>query len=204
MGRWKDNAVGRLEEAAMELYRAPGYDKVTVAEIAEHAGLTRRTFFRYFPDKREVLFFGADKLEAFVVEIVRSAPEETPALEAVAAALAEVARRSDEEPAFADFARTRHALIRTYAELHERELSKHASLASAIAGALRQRGVTEPAASLAAEAGIAAFKVGFERWIDDPKRRKMGAHMLEVMRGLGAVVVEQLTAARAASPSRTT
>jgi len=187
----------------MELYREPGYDKVTVAEIAERAGLTRRTFFRYFSDKREVLFFGAHKLEAFVVEVVLSAPEATPALEAVAAALAAVARRSDEEPTFADFARDRHALIRTYAELHERELSKHASLALAMAGALRQRGVNEPAASLAAEAGIAAFKVGFERWVDDPERRKMGAHLGEVMRGLETVVVEQVTAARAASPSRT-
>ena len=203
MGRWEDNAVGRLQEAAMELYREPGYDKVTVAEIAERAGLTRRTFFRYFSDKREVLFFGAHKLEAFVVEVVLSAPEATPALEAVAAALAAVARRSDEEPTFADFARDRHALIRTYAELHERELSKHASLALAMAGALRQRGVNEPAASLAAEAGIAAFKVGFERWVDDPERRKMGAHLGEVMRGLETVVVEQVTAARAASPSRT-
>jgi len=188
----------------MELYREPGYDKVTVAEIAARAGLTRRTFFRHFPDKREVLFFGADKLEAFVVDVVLSAPESTPALEAVAAALAAVARRSDAEPAFADFARDRHTLIRTYAELHERELGKHASLASAMAAALRRRGVTEPAASLAAEAGIAAFKVGFERWVDDPRRRKMGAHMREVMRGLGAVVLEQRTAARAASPSRTT
>ena len=203
MGRWEDNAVGRLQEAAMELYREPGYDEVTVAEIAERAGLTRRTFFRYFSDKREVLFFGAHKLEAFVVEVVLSAPEATPALEAVAAALAAVARRSDEEPTFADFARDRHALIRTYAELHERELSKHASLALAMAGALRQRGVNEPAASLAAEAGIAAFKVGFERWVDDPERRKMGAHLGEVMRGLETVVVEQVTAARAASPSRT-
>jgi AcrR family transcriptional regulator len=201
MGRWEDNAVGRLQEAAMELYREPGYDKVTVAEIAARAGLTRRTFFRYFSDKREVLFFGAEKLEAFVVESVLAAPEGTPALEAVALALATVARRSDVEPAFADFARERHALIRTYAELHERDLSKHASLASATAAALRQRGIAEPAATLAAEAGIAAFKVGFERWIDDPKRRPMGAHMREAMRGLGAVVLEQVRAAGAASPN---
>jgi AcrR family transcriptional regulator len=197
MGRWEDNAVGRLQEAAMELYREPGYDKVTVAEIAARAGLTRRTFFRYFSDKREVLFFGAEKLEAFVVEGILAAPEATPALEAVAVALAAVARRSDEEPTFADFARERHALIRTYAELHERELSKHASLASAMAGALRRRGVAEPAATIAAEAGIGAFKVGFELWIDDPKRRKMGAHVRGAMRVLGAVVLEQVMAGSA-------
>jgi AcrR family transcriptional regulator len=194
MGRWEDNAVGRLQDAAMELYRDPGYDKVTVAEIAERAGLTRRTFFRYFADKREVLFFGAEKLEAFVADGVLAAPRGAPALDAVATALAAVARRTDEDPAFADFARQRHALIRTHAELRERELAKLASLASAAAAALRTRGVADAAASLAAEAGIAAFKVGFERWVDDPRRRKMGHHVREAMRGLGALALEQVAA----------
>jgi AcrR family transcriptional regulator len=192
MGRWEDNAVGRLQEAAMELYREPGYDKVTVAEIAARAGLTRRTFFRYFSDKREVLFFGTAKLEAFVAEGVLAAPPGTPALAAVATALAAVARQSDEDSAFADFARRRHALIRAYAELRERELAKLASLASATAAALRRRGVAEPAASLAAEAGVAAFKVGFERWVDDPRRRKMGHHVRQAISGFGTLVLEQV------------
>jgi|HubBroStandDraft_4_1064222.scaffolds.fasta_scaffold467712_1 AcrR family transcriptional regulator len=192
MGRWEDNAVGRLQEAALELYSEPGYDKVTVAEIAARAGLTRRTFFRYFSDKREVLFFGAEKLEAFVAEGVLAATPGTPALAAVATALAAVTRRSDEDPAFADFARQRHALIRTYAELRERELGKLAALASAAAAALRRRGVAEPGASLAAEAGVAAFKVGFERWVDDPRRRKLGHHVRGAMRGFGTLVLEQV------------
>ena len=194
MARWEDNAVGRLQDAATELYRKPGYDKVTVAEIAARADLTRRTFFRYFSDKREVLFFGAEKLEAFLAEAVLAATPGTPALDAVASALAAVTRRADADPTFGDFARQRHALIRTYAELHERELGKLASLASAAAVALRQRGVPEPAASLAAEAGIAAFKVGFERWVDDPKQRKLGHHLREAMRGFGTLVLEQVTA----------
>lgn len=180
----------------MELYREPGYDKVTVAEIAARAGLTRRTFFRYFSDKREVLFFGAEKLEAFVAEGVLAAAPGTPALAAVATALAAVARRSDEDSAFADFARRRHTLIRAYAELRERELGKLASLASAAAAALRGRGVGEPSASLAAEAGVAAFKVGFERWVDDPRRRKMGHHLREAMRGFGTLVLEQVATPR--------
>jgi AcrR family transcriptional regulator len=193
MGRWEDNAVGRLQEAALDLYGDPGYDKVTVAEIAERAGLTRRTFFRYFSDKREVLFFGAEKLEAFVMESVLAAPPGTPALEVVAMALAAVARRSDEDPAFAEFARRRHALIRTYGELRERELGKLAALAASAAAALQRRGVANPAASLAAETGVAAFKVGFERWVDDPRRRKMGHHLREAMRGLGALALERAT-----------
>lgn len=200
MARWEDNAVGRLQEAALELYRDPGYDKVTVAEIAERAGLTRRTFFRYFSDKREVLFYGADKLEAFIAEAVLTAPPGTVALDVVTTALIAVIRRPDEDPAFADFARQRHALIRTYADLRERELAKLASLASATAAALRGRGVPEPTASLAAEAGVAAFKVGFERWVDDPRRRKLEHHVHQATGGLVALLLEQAAARRAPAP----
>jgi hypothetical protein len=102
--------------------------------------------------------YGAEKLEALVAGGILAAPPGTPSLDAVAPALAAVTRRSDEDPAFAEFGRPRHALIRTYAELRERELAKLASLASATAATLRRRGVSEPAASLAAEAGVAAFK----------------------------------------------
>ena len=85
----------------MELYREPGYDKVTVAEIAERAGLTRRTFFRYFADKREVLFFGAEKLEAFFAEGVLATAPGMPATRRRCHGLAAVTRRPDEDPAFA-------------------------------------------------------------------------------------------------------
>ena len=204
MARWGPNAARRLQEAAMELYREPGYHAVTVAEIAARAGLTRRTFFRYFPDKREVLFFGTEKLAALVTEGVMAAPPGTPAIEAVATALAPVAQLSDEDPTHAAFARQRHAVIQANAELRERELSKHASLASAIAAALRYRGVTEPAARLAAEAGLAAFTVGFEQWIGDPERRPMGTHVREAMRGLGSVVVGSVVLKQVATRGRTT
>ena len=191
MARWEANAVERLRDAAMELYRDPGYDKVTVAEIAARAGLTPRTFFRYFPDKREVLFFGSDKVEAMIVENIAAAPERTPALTCVTTALALISRFSDEDPVHAAYARQRHPVIQAYAELRERELGKHAALASAIAGALQRRGVAVPASRLAAEAGLAAFKVGFEQWMDDPKHRTMGHHVREAMRSLAAVVLEK-------------
>jgi transcriptional regulator MftR-like protein len=108
-------------------------------------------------------------------------------MEAVTAALDAVARASDERSGFADFARQRHDLIQTYGELRERELTKLASLGSALAGALRRRGVAEPAASFTAEVGIAVFKIAFERWVGDPKRRRWGHHMREVMGTLEAV-----------------
>lgn len=162
MGRWEPDARGRLEQAAMELYVERGFEQTTVAEIAERAGLTERTFFRYYTDKREVLFAGAAMLEEVLVSAVIEAPESAAPIEAVVTALEGAAAMFQER---GDHARQRQAVIDANPGLRERELIKLASLATAIAGALRQRGVPEPAASLTAEAGIAVFKIAFERWV---------------------------------------
>ncbi len=177
MPRWEPNARDRLVKAAMELFEARGFDQTAVADIAVKAGLTERTFFNCFADKREVLFHGAEKLESFLVESVARVPASASATEAVAAALEAVAHASDGWPEFADFARRRHGLLQLHAELRERELTKLASLGSAMAGALRGRGVPAPSASLAAEVGMAVFKVAFERCMSDPKRRKLAFHL---------------------------
>jgi AcrR family transcriptional regulator len=171
MVRWEPNPRGRLEQAALELYHQRGFESTTVAEIAERAGLTERTFFRHFADKREVLFSGAGGLQELLVNNVAEAPAASPPIEAIAAALVEVATAVFEPRR--EFARQRQAIIAANAELQERELIKLASLASAVAGALRGRGVSDPAASLAAEAGIAAFKIAFERWTSETSQRTL-------------------------------
>jgi AcrR family transcriptional regulator len=150
----------------MELYAERGFEPTTVADIAERAGLTERSFFRHFADKREVLFSGAVALREFLVHQVDDAPASLSPIDAIVAALVASATTI-----FADrreFARWRQAIIAANAELQERELIKLANLASALADALRRRGVADPAASLAAEAGMAVFKIAFERWISDP------------------------------------
>jgi AcrR family transcriptional regulator len=162
MGRWEPNARGRLEMAALELYHERGFEQTTVVEIAKRAGVTERTFFRYFADKREVLFSGAGSLQELLVTNVAAAPASTSPIDAVTAAL-EVAGSLLQERR--DFARKRQAVITANAELQERELIKLASLAASMAAVLRTRGVSEPTASLAAEAGIAVFKVAFETWV---------------------------------------
>ena len=164
MGRWEPNARGRLEQAALELYVERGFEQTTVAEIAERAGLTERTFFRYFADKREVLFAGADVLQELLVSAVVGAPGSVAPLEAVAAALEAAGALLQERR---EYSRRRQAVIDANAALQERELIKLASLASALADALRKRGVTDPAAGLTAEAGIAIFKIAFERWVNE-------------------------------------
>jgi AcrR family transcriptional regulator len=164
MGRWEPDARGRLERAAMELYIERGFDQTTVAEIAARAGLTERTFFRHFADKREVLFAGAGQLQDFLVSALANAPDSAAPIDAVAAALEAAGALLQER---GEYAGQRQAVIAANAELQERELIKLASLASALASTLRQRGVRDPAASLAAEAGIAVFKIAFERWASE-------------------------------------
>ena len=184
MSRWEPNARGRLEQAALELYAERGFEQTTVAEIAERAGLTERTFFRHFADKREVLFAGAGTLREFLVSAVTGAPESAVPIEAVAAALEAAGALLQERRAYS---LQRQAVIAANAGLQERELIKLASLASALAEALRQRGVTEPAASLTAEAGIAVFKIAFERWTDGAGQQELPQVIRESLDELKAV-----------------
>ena len=188
MGRWEPDARGRLEQASLKLYIERGFEQTTVAEIARLAGLTERTFFRYFADKREVLFAGAGTLQEFFVSTVASAPDSAAPIDAVAAALEAAGALLQERR---DSVRQRQAVIAANAELRERELIKLASLASAMADALRQRGVGDPAASLAAEAGIAVFRVAFERWINETSQRDLPQLVRESLDELKAVTAGQ-------------
>ncbi len=154
----------------MELYVERGFESTTVAEIAERAGLTERTFFRHFADKREVLFAGSAMLEELLTERVASAPDAATPIDAVMAALESTGSVLQER---GDWSRQRQAVIAANAELRERELIKLASLATALAESLRRRGVKDPAASLTAEAGIAAFRVAYERWVQQPSNRNL-------------------------------
>lgn len=184
MGRWEPDAEGRFRAAALELFAERGYDVTTVADIAERAGLTRRTFFRYFTDKREVLFNGSERLQQTMVMALNSAPKRATAFEAVAAALEATA------DFFADnreFARRRNAVIAAHADLHERELIKLATLSAALAKGLRSRGVDELDASLAAEAGIAVFRVAFAQWVAEGEQRGFGEIVTESLARLKAI-----------------
>jgi AcrR family transcriptional regulator len=170
MTRWQPDGRGRLEQAALALYGERGFENTTVAEIAARAGLTERTFFRHYADKREVLFSGADVLQQLLVSNVTAAPDFIAPIDAVGAALEAAGALLEQRR---EYARQRHAIIAANTELQERELIKLASLASAIADTLRQRGVSDPAASLTAEAGIAVFRIAFERWVRETNQRDL-------------------------------
>jgi AcrR family transcriptional regulator len=183
MGRWQPDARGRLGQAAMELFAERGYDDTTVADIAERAGLTKRTFFRHFTDKREVLFSGGQTLQDAMAAAVRDAPADATPLDAVARGLTAGADLID-----GDHAHTvaRQAIITAHPELQERELIKMARISAALTAELRARGTDPVTAALAAEAGLAAFRVGFERWAALPTTRKR-------IPRLSAVIGESLT-----------
>jgi AcrR family transcriptional regulator len=186
MTRWKPDAAGRLTAAAMTLFEEQGYEETTVAEIAERAGLTKRTFFRYFSDKREVLFGGSQELERRWVEAVAAAPAAAGPLEAVAAGFDGLAELFEERHAFA---RPRARIVDANPSLRERELIKLQTLAGALAGALQERGVPQGEAILAAQAGVTVFHVGFARWVaqDDPAAfRRLMDESLEELRGVTA------------------
>jgi AcrR family transcriptional regulator len=172
-----------LHEAALELYAQRGFERTTVAEIAERAGLTERTFFRHFADKREVLFAAAGALRQALVSTVASAPETLSPLDAVAAGLESCAAELPDR----ETARQRQTIIDANPELRERDLSKYASLSAALAEALRGRGVPDQAAALTAEVGMAVFRVAFERWIDHANHRELPDLIRESLGELAAL-----------------
>ncbi|MBE8516338.1 TetR/AcrR family transcriptional regulator [Amycolatopsis sp. H6(2020)] len=170
MSRWEPNTRERLLDAALDLFGERGYDTVTVAEIAERAGLTKRTFFRHFSDKREVLFAGQDELSRIFAEAIADAPASATPIEAVAAALK--AGAAPFGPQRRDRARQVQSVVAGHRDLRERALLKRATLRAAVADALLARGVPDPTAGLAAEIGGLAFTTGFDRWVAPGSERE--------------------------------
>ena len=185
MGRWQPDSRGRLQEAALALYSERGFDQTTAAQIADRAGLTERTFFRYFADKREVLFGGSAVLKERIVAGVSAASPKDGPLDAVAAGLAAAADMLGESRR--DLSGQRHTVIAANPELRERELAKLADYAAAIAAALRERGVREPQATLAAEAGVAVLRVAVQRWATGADKRELPAIMSDSVAELRAL-----------------
>ena len=188
MGRWEPDARGRLAKAAMTLYAEQGFEQTTVAEIAARAGLTERTFFRHFADKREVLFYGMEMMRDLLVHAVADAPDSATAIDAVGTAFEAAGAMLQENP---ERVRLRDAIVSSNAELRERELIKLAAFASAVAGALRDRGIPEPAASVAAETGAAVFKVAFARWVSEPGQPDLPGIFRELMAELRGALTDR-------------
>ncbi|WP_035281511.1 TetR family transcriptional regulator [Actinokineospora spheciospongiae] len=167
MGRWEPDARGRMIRAAVELFGERGFEQTTAGHIAERAGVTERTFFRHFTDKREVLFDSTGAMDRVTREAIEAAPADLPPL---SAALVGVVAGGDLLADRHEHAARRSRIIEVNPGLRERELLKLAGMVTATADALRARGVAEPAASLAAHSAVAVFQVAFAHWVsaEDP------------------------------------
>jgi AcrR family transcriptional regulator len=190
MVRWQPGTRERLQAAALELFATRGFEQVTAAEIAQSVGLTERTFFRNFGDKREVLFHGQDQFLRVFIDGVKEAPADAPPLELIAAALRASASFFPDERR--PHSRLRQTVIEQNPALQERELHKLAGLAGALATAFRERGVAEPAATLAAQSAATVFGIAFAQWIRDGETRSLTdieSEVLGELRNLSAPAV---------------
>ncbi|ATE55035.1 TetR family transcriptional regulator [Actinosynnema pretiosum] len=167
MPRWEHGSGDRLKRAAMELFEERGFEGASAVQIAERARVTTRTFFRYFPDKAEVLFADSDALHAALVKALRERADVTEPLRAVVQTLAE---HDWESLGPRETQRKRDELITANPGLLERELGKERSLADALAEVLRLRGADPDTADLAAHVGAQLFRTAYRRWLraDDP------------------------------------
>ena len=164
MNKSESDARVRLQQAALELFGERGYDRTTAAEIAARAGVTERTFFRHFPDKREVLFDGQAVLVDALKTSIAEAPTGLGALDTLFHAFRSVTTLlEDNRP----FSKPRQEVISATPALHERELSKLEALSDALALSLRARGIPDLPADLAARAGVASFAHATLAWLED-------------------------------------
>ena len=182
MARWEPGTAERLQKAALELFATRGFEQTTATEIARSVGLTERTFFRHFSDKREVLFHGQDAFVAAFLAGVETAPPDASPIETVACALGSAATFFPDDRRARS--RIRQSVIDQNPALQERERHKLAGLATALADALRARGVDEPAATLAAQTGITVFGISFGQWIGADERRSLADIQNDVLREL--------------------
>ena len=163
MPRWEQGSEERLTTAALQLFGEHGFENTSVVEIARRARVTTRTFFRYFSDKREVLFADADSLRAALTEGVSRASGTADPLRLVVRVLAQ---HDWEGLAPREHLRERQAVIAANPELLERDLNKQHAMALAFADALGRRGVDAGVARVVARVGVQVFLTAYERWLD--------------------------------------
>lgn len=165
MTRWAPDAALRLEQAAIELFEEQGYTATTVPQITARAGLTTRSFFRHFPDKREVLFLRDREFPDVVRVALESLP---PSLEPAALIERGLAAATEPLDQWREPIERRRAIIRAELPLRERELLKSALLSDAVRQALTARRVPAPDARVLAALSTLVFDTALDDWLDGP------------------------------------
>lgn len=177
MPRWEPDAPERLEHAALELFAERGFEQTTVPEIAERAGLTTRSFFRHFADKREVLFRDTAEVPDRVVGLLRDAPRSLSVIEVLSWGIETMAKNFFE--GHREELRARRAIVQTDPGLQERDLRKQSDIAEAIARALEGDGFDQLSAAVAGKLAITISSTAIARWLDAADDRPLVAHVRE-------------------------
>jgi len=185
VSRWEPNARGRLERAALELFVEQGFAETTVPQITARAGLTTRTFFRHFADKREVLFAYESELPERVARLVADAPASHGPMEVIAEGLQIVA--ATQFTGQLEYLRTRRCVVQADEGLRERELRKQAILSDAISLGFANRGLDDLTATLAAHTAVTTFSVSVDRWLEQDTEQSLSDHLRETLTALLAV-----------------
>lgn len=190
MTRWEPDAATRLEQAALELFAEQGFAATTIPQITERAGLTTRSFFRHYVDKREVLFRGDNEIPDTIAALMARAPRTLSLIDLIlwgAETMASIAFEGRRETILA-----RRAIIATDPGLRERELGKQASLATAITEALTRSGIDPVAADLAGKITITISSTAIEAWLADDQRRPLIDHVTAVRENLTRVITDEV------------
>ena len=182
MSRWQPDAASRLERAARELFVEQGFAETTVPQITERAGLTTRTFFRHFADKREVLFAFDEQLPGIVSALMAAAPAEHSPARVIREGLPVIA--TSQLDGALDYLTTHRGIVRSDDGLRERELRKNAALTEAIRAGFVARGESEQTAELVAHLGATAFTISVNRWIDEGGHHALSDIMTETIDSL--------------------
>jgi AcrR family transcriptional regulator len=186
MPRWKPDAAERLQTAALELFDEQGFERTTVAEIVQRAGLTQRTFFNHFADKREVLFGLSSELQQEIIREIAAGDDTSPPLDAVMRALEVVADKMFENRRAV--VTRRYAVVAANPELQERELGKNAALTEAIAAVLQSRGSDADTAFLVAGAAMLAQQAAFRAWTRPGETRTLRDLLPDALHSLRTTV----------------
>ena len=185
MSRWQPDARQRLQQAAIELFAEQGFAATTVPQITARAGLTTRTFFRHFADKREVIF-GGDEIPALATRLLAEAPPSLDPMTLIVGGLKTVAETRFEGRR--EEIRQRRDIIRSDEGLRERDLRKRAALGEAIKDGFVARGVGTATAALLAESTVTVLYVALDQWLDSSGDRTLFEIIGETFGSLQAVL----------------
>lgn len=173
MPRSGADAHRRLQQSALELFRKHGYSGTTAAQIARRAGFTERTFFRHFPDKRDILFDGQARIEAAMVGAVRTAPRELAPMQILRLAIQSTVPVFEENRVFSAM---RRAVIDATPVLQEREQGNMAAMMLSVSSALKKKGIEAGTATLAVQIGAVLFSCAIKSWHSE-EAHDLGTHI---------------------------